>query len=152
MRNFRIGLGRRVRAVAGLAAVGVLALTGAAAAATGGTYTGTSKISIDGTTATHPFSVTVRSGRIVGLGLIASGTCGTLEAMTSQPLAVKVPISHNRFDSTVALSGGALSGDKLTLVGRFKQSTVTGSFSGKLVESATNRHCAILKQSFRATR
>jgi hypothetical protein len=149
---FRVGLGRRVRATAGLAAVGALALTGVAVAATSGTYTGTSKISLDGTTATHAFSVTVRSGRIVALGLIASGTCGTLEATTSKPLAVKVPISHDRFDSTVTLTRGDLSGDKLTLVGRFNPSTVTGSFSGKLVESATHSHCAIPKQSFRATR
>jgi Flp pilus assembly protein TadG len=147
-----IGFGRRGW-IAIMVALGLtIASAGVALAASAGTYSGTAKIRVDGTTATHPFTLKVKAGKIVSLSLIATGNCGTLVASTSAPLKVSVPISANTFSSTITLSVGTVKGDSIKLAGRFKGAKVSGSFSGRLVESATNRTCPIVKQTFVASR
>jgi hypothetical protein len=152
VRGSRIGFGRRTW-IAFVVAVGVtVASAGAALAASAGTYTGTSKLSLDGTTATHPFTIKVKAGKIVSLSLLATGTCGALTAPASAPLKVSVPVSGNTFSSTIKLSIGTVKGDSITLAGKFKGAKVSGSFSGRLVESATHSKCSIVKQTFTASR
>ena len=150
MGGSRIGFGRRSW-IAVVLAIGVtIASAGVALAASGGTYTGTSKLTVDGTTATHPLTIKVKAGKIVSLSLIATGSCGVLVAPTSAPLEVSVPISANTFSSTIKLSGA--SDGSIKLAGRFTGANVSGSFSGRLIESATKSKCAILKQTFTAKR
>ena len=152
MRGSGIGFGRRGW-IAVVVAIGLtIASAGVALAASGGTYTGTSKISLDGTTATHPFAIKVKAGKIVSLSLVATGNCGALVAPTNAPLKVSVPISANTFSSTIKLDISGASGGTLKLAGRFKGAKVAGSFSGRLIESATHSKCAIVKQTFTAKR
>jgi hypothetical protein len=152
VRGSRIGFGRRTW-ITLVVVIGVtIASAGAALAASAGTYTGTSKLSLDGTTATHPFAIKVKAGKIVSLSLLATGTCGALTAPTSAPLKVSVPISGTTFSSTIKLGVGTVKGDSIKLAGRFKGSKVSGSFSGRLIESAAHSKCAIIKQTFTAKR
>jgi len=152
VRGSRIGFGRRGWIALVLALGVTIASAGVALAASGGTYTGTAKLRLDGATATHPFTLKVKAGKIVSLSLIASGSCGALVAPASAPIKVSVPISANRFSSTIKLGHGGASGGSLKLAGSFKGAKVSGSFSGRLIESATKRTCAIVNQTFTAKR
>jgi hypothetical protein len=111
--------------ILGMAVAFVLALAGVAAAATSGSYTGTSSVTISGFEASHPFSVTVKGGRVV---------------------KAKLPINQRGH------FGGAIkSGDfTVTLQGTFKGKALTGSFSG-FFKGALER-CSAPKNTFKAHR
>lgn len=123
-----------------------LAFSGLAAAAVpGGTYSGTSHFSLDGTLATHPFSLRVQRGAIVRVAFVATGNCGALDA--SGGLNVRIPITKNAFDSTISFSV-----DTIKLIGTFKHATVSGTMSGRIDESAENKKCVVIPARFSATR
>jgi hypothetical protein len=137
---------RKFARVAVLTVIAVLALTGLAAAATNGTYTGNS--SQNGKS--YPFGLKVSGGKIVALAGAASAKCGIVYATKKKPFSLSVPIHHNSFSASIKLSSGPAKGTVLTLSGGFKGSAVSGSFGGSLVESGNK--CSIPKSSFHASR
>lgn len=133
-----------MRKILGVAVAALLALAGVAAAATNGSYKGTSIVTISGFKATHPFSVTVKSGRVVKVALIAGATCATLNGTSG--VKAKLPISKSgRFTGTVKAGEWAVK-----LQGTFKGKTVSGSFSGTFKGSTLS--CSSPKNTFKATR
>jgi hypothetical protein len=137
---------RKFARVAVLTVIAVLALTGLAAAATSGTYTGNS--SQNGKS--YPFGLKVSGGKIVALAGAASAKCGIVYATRKKPFSLSVPIHHNSFSASIKLSSGPAKGTVLTLSVSFKGSTVSGSFGGSLVESG--KKCSIPKSSFHGSR
>jgi hypothetical protein len=128
--------------ILGIAVAFVFALAGVAAAATSGTYTGTSTVTISGFKASHPFSVTVKGGRVVKVELVLGATCATLNG--SGGIKAKLPINkRGHFDGTI--KSGAFT---LTLQGTFKGKAVTGSFSGSL--KGASERCSAPKNTFKA--
>jgi type 1 fimbria pilin len=134
---------RRILGTA-VALVVMLAVGGVAAAATSGTYAGTSTVTISGFKASHPFSLTVKSGRVAKVKLILGATCATLNG--SAGINVKLPINkHGHF------SGSTKSGEfTLNLQGAFKGKAVTGSFSGSF--KGASEGCSAPKNTFKAHR
>ena len=89
-----------MRKILALAIAVALASAAVAAAATNGTYAGMSTVTISGFKATHPFSVTVKSGRVVKVALIAGATCADLNG--SSGIKAKLPITkRGHFGGTV---------------------------------------------------
>jgi hypothetical protein len=132
--------------VVALTVIVVLALTGLAAAATSGTYTG--KSSQNGKS--YPFGLKVSGGKIVALAGEASAKCGIVYATKKAPFSLSVPIHHNSFSASIPIKSGPAKGSVLTLSGSFKGSTVSGSFGGSLAESG--KKCSIAKSSFHGSR
>jgi hypothetical protein len=132
--------------VAALTVIVVLALTGIAAAASSGTYTG--KSTQKGKS--YPFGLKVSGGKVVALAGAANAKCGIVYATKKAPFKLSVPIRHNSFSARIKLSSGPAKGSVLTLSGGFKGSTVSGSFGGSLHESG--KTCSIPKSSFHASR
>jgi hypothetical protein len=133
-----------VRRILGLAVACVLALAGVAAAATNGTYTGSSSVTISGSKASHPFSATVKGGHVVKLKLILGANCATLDG--SSGIKAKLAINtHGHF-------GGSIKAGKFTLKlqGTFKGKAVTGSFSGSF--KGGSESCSAPKNTFKAHR
>lgn len=130
--------------ILGIAAACVLALAGVAAAATNGTYTGTSTVTISGFKASHPFGVTVKRGRVIKVELVLGATCATLNG--SAGVKAKLPINKRGH------FGGAIkSGDfTLKLQGTFKGNAVTGSFNGSF--KGASESCSAPKNTFKAHR
>ena len=133
-----------MRRILGIAVACVLALAGVAAAATSGTYTGTSAVTISGFKASHPFSATVKGGRVVKVELVLGATCATLNG--SGGIKAKLPINkRGHFGGTIKSGGFAL-----TLQGTFKGKAVTGSFSGSF--KGASERCSAPKNTFKADR
>ncbi len=132
--------------VTALTVIAALALTGIAAAAASGTYTGRSASH----SASYKFGLKVSGGKIVALAGEATGKCGLVYATAKKPLKLDVPIRHNSFDATIKLNHGVAKGTVLKLSGHFKGSTVSGAFGGSLVEFG--KTCSLTQQSFRGTR
>jgi hypothetical protein len=133
-----------VRRILGLAAAFVLALAGVAAAATNGTYTGTSSVTISGFKASHPFSVTVKGARVVKVTLILGANCATLNG--SSGIKAKLSINkHGHF-------GGSIKAGKFTVQvqGTFKGKAVSGSFTGSF--KGGSEGCSAPKNTFKAHR
>jgi hypothetical protein len=127
-----------------LAIAVALASAAVAAAATNGTYAGTSTVTISGFKATHPFSVTVKKGRIDKVALIAGATCAALNG--SSGIKAMLPITkRGRFGGTVKSGGWALK-----LQGTFKGKNVTGSFTGSFKGASLG--CSAPKTTFKAHR
>jgi hypothetical protein len=137
---------RKFARVAVLTVIAVLALTGLAAAATNGTYTGNS--SQNGKS--YPFGLKVSGGKIVALAGAASAKCGIVYATKKKPFSLSVPIRHNSFSASIKLNSGPAKGSVLTLSGSFQGSSVSGSFGGSLAESG--KKCSIPESSFHASR
>jgi hypothetical protein len=124
--------------------VGILVLAGAAWAATNGTYSGASVLTISGVKATHPFSLTVKHGKVIDVSLIAGSTCAALNG--SAGIKANLRINHaNHFDGTVKFARFVL---KFT--GAFNRKVVTGSFAG--TAHGISGDCPIPKNTFKATR
>ena len=122
----------------------VLAVAGVAVAATNGTYAGTSTVTISGFKASHPFSVTVKGGRIVTVKLILGATCATLNGTTG----VKAKLTINKHGH---FGGVIKTGDfTLKLQGAFKGKAVTGSYSGSF--KGASESCSAPKNTFKAHR
>jgi hypothetical protein len=133
-----------MRKILGVAVAAALAVAGVAAAATNGSYAGTSTVTISGFKATHPFSVTVRSQRVVRVALIAGATCATLDG--SSGVKAKLPISkRGHFTGTVKAGEWAVK-----LQGTFKGKAVIGSFTGTFKGSSLS--CSSPKNTFNAKR
>jgi hypothetical protein len=130
--------------ILGMTVAFVLALAGIAAAATTGTYTGTSTVTISGFKASHPFSVTAKGGRVVKVELILGATCATLNG--SAGVKAKLPINKRGH------FGGAIKFGHFTLKlqGTFKGKAVTGSFGGSFKEASES--CSAPKNTFKAQR
>jgi hypothetical protein len=137
---------RKFARVAALTVLVALAMTGLAAAATSGTYTG--KSTQKGKS--YKFGLKVSGGKVVGLAGAASASCGFIYATAKAPLALSVPIHHNSFNASIPIKKGLAKGSVLTLSGSFKGSTVSGSFGGSLVESG--KRCSLPKSSFHGSR
>ncbi|HTU95646.1 MAG TPA: hypothetical protein VMF14_07375 [Solirubrobacteraceae bacterium] len=127
-----------------VAVAAALALTGVAAAATNGTYAGTSSITISGFKATHPFSVTVKKARIVKVELIAGSNCATVDGASG--IKAKLAIAKNGH------FGGSIKTKTFTLKlqGTFKGKAVSGSFTG--TAKGLSSSCPIPKNTFKARR
>jgi hypothetical protein len=142
-----VGFSKRTFArVAALTVIVVLALAGLAAAATSGTYRGSSTQKGK----SYAFGLKVSGGKIVALAGAASASCGIVYKTAEDPFKLNVPIRHNSFNASIKLNSGPAKGSVLTLSGSFKGSTVSGSFGGSLVESG--KKCSIPKSSFHGTR
>lgn len=125
---------------------GILVFAGVAAAAVrGGTYSGTAVFTLDGTHVTHPFSLSVKKGKIVRVAFVATGNCEDLDDTSG--LSVVIPITKDTFDSSIGVDG-----DTIKLVGTFKGASVAGTMRGTLDASAVNKHCAVIPAKFSATR
>ena len=125
-------------------AAGILLLAGAAWAATNGTYSGASILTISGVKATHPFGLTVKHEKVVDVRLIAGSTCADLNG--SAGIKADLKINHaNRFAGTVKFARFVL---KFT--GRFTRKVVTGSFAG--TAHGLSSTCSVPKNTFTATR
>ena len=133
-----------MRRILGIAVACVLALAGVAAAATSGTYTGTSSVTISGFKASHPFGLTVKRGRVVKVELVLGATCATLNGTAG--VKAKLPINRRGH------FGGAIkAGDfTLKLQGTFKGNAVTGSVSGSF--KGASESCSAPKNTFKAHR
>lgn len=133
-----------MRRILGIAVALVLALAGVAAAATSGTYAGTSTVTISGFKASHPFSVTVKGAHVVKVKLIAGATCASLNG--SSGIKTKLAITkHEHF------AGAVTSGQwSLKLQGTFKGKAVTGSFTGSFKSGSAR--CSSPKNTFKANR
>jgi hypothetical protein len=133
-----------VRRILAVCVTGVLVLAGAAWAATNGTYSGASVLTISGVKATHPFSLTVKHDKITDVSLIAGSTCADLNG--SAGIKANLKINHaNRFAGTVKFARFVL---KFT--GAFNHRVVTGSFAG--TAHGISGDCSIPKNTFKATR
>ncbi|HEY3773297.1 MAG TPA: hypothetical protein VGL69_09900 [Solirubrobacteraceae bacterium] len=132
------------RIIGALAVVAVLIGSSTALAASNGTYHGTSVLHLDGSTAAHPFSLTVKDGRITRATFLAGSNCGFLEETSGVPAKIKV--TDNRFNGKILLRGGPM----LHLIGRFSGRKVSGSFTGTTKPGSSN--CAIPKTTFSAKR
>jgi hypothetical protein len=133
-----------VRRILGIAVAFVLALAGVAAAATSGSYAGTSTVTISGFKASHPFSVSVKGGRVVKVELVLGATCATLNG--SDGIKAKLPINkRGHFGGTIKVGDFAL-----TLQGTFKGKAVTGSFGGSF--KGASEKCSAPKNTFKAHR
>ena len=130
--------------ILGMAVALALTLTGVAVAATGGTYTGTSTVTISGFKATHPFSVTVKRGRVVKVELIAGANCATVNGGSG--ITTKLPVAKNGH------FGGSIKTPNFTikLQGTFKGKALSGSFTGTAKGLSTS--CSIPKNTFKAHR
>jgi hypothetical protein len=137
---------RKFVRVAALTMIVVLALTGIAAAASSGTYKGTSTQKGK----SYAFGLKVSGDKIVALAGAANAPCGIVYKTAKDPFKLSVPIHHNSFSASIKLSSGPAKGSVLTLSGSFKGSKVSGSFGGSLVESG--KKCSIPTSSFRAAR
>jgi hypothetical protein len=137
---------RKFVRVAALTVVVVLALTGIAAAASSGTYTG--KSTQKGKS--YDFGLKVSGGKIVALAGAASAKCGIVYATRKKPFSLSVPIRHNSFNANIKLNSGPAKGSVLTLSGSFNGSNVSGSFGGSLAESG--KKCSLPTSSFHASR
>jgi hypothetical protein len=137
---------RKIARVPALTVIVVLALTGLAAAASNGTYTGNSTQKGK----SYPFGLKVSGGKIVALAGAASAKCGIVYATKKKPFSLNVPIRHNSFNASIPIKKGIAKGTVLTLSGSFKGSKVSGSFGGSLAESG--KKCSIPKSSFHGSR
>lgn len=133
-------MGRRILALAVIAA---LALASAAGAAQNGKYSGKTKLTISGSTVTHPFSLTVKHGKVTDVSLIAGSSCADLNGSAGLNAHFKIN-EHNRFS-------GTLNWARFTLKfkGTFKAKRVTGSFTGTAKGLAGT--CPVPTNTFTAT-
>jgi hypothetical protein len=133
-----------IRRILALCVAGILVLAGAAWAATNGTYSGASVLTISGVKATHPFSLKVKHDKVVDVSLIAGSNCADLNG--SAGIKADLRINHaNRFAGTVKFARFVL---KFT--GAFNGKVVTGSFAG--TAHGISSGCSIPKNTFKATR
>lgn len=132
-----------MRRMLALAVVCGLALSGLAWAAPNGKYVGKSKLTISGTTVTHPFSLTVRHGKVVDVGLFAGANCADLNGTAGINSHSKIN-THNRFSATLKFARFVLK-----IQGVFKAKVVTGSFTGTAKGLSTS--CPVPKNTFKAT-
>jgi hypothetical protein len=130
------------RLIGALAVVALLTIASTAIAASSGKYRGTSVLHIDGSNASHPFSLTVKRGTITRTTFLAGSNCGFLEETSGVP--AKIKITGNRFNGKVILHGGPM----LHLIGRFSGRKVSGTFTGTTKPGSAR--CAIPKTSFSA--
>jgi hypothetical protein len=133
-------VGRRILAVAVLAA---LALASAAWAAPNGKYSGKSKLTISGSTVTHPFSLTVKHGKVTEVSLIAGSSCADLDGAAGLDAHFKIN-KHNRFSGTLKWARFTLK-----FKGTFKLKHVTGSFTG--TAKGLTATCPVPTNTFMAT-
>jgi hypothetical protein len=139
-------LKRKFARVAALTVVVVLALTGIAAAAASGTYTGNSTSKGK----SYPFGLKVSGGKVVALAGEVPASCGIVYATKKAPFPLSVAIHHNSFNASIPIKKGLAKGSVLTLSGSFKGSKVSGSFGGSLAESG--KKCSLPTSSFHASR
>ncbi|HTU28515.1 MAG TPA: hypothetical protein VMF07_03980 [Solirubrobacteraceae bacterium] len=132
------------RIIGAVAVVAALIAASAAIAASTGTYHGTSVLHLDGSTAAHPFSLTVKAGRITRASFLAGSNCEFLAESRGVP--AKIKITANRFNGKILLRGGPM----LHLIGRFSGQKVSGTFTGTTKPGSSN--CAIPKTTFSAKR
>jgi hypothetical protein len=130
------------RLIGALAVAAMLIVASTAIAASNGKYEGTSVLHLDGSTASHPLSLTVRAGRITRASFLAGSNCGFLEETRGVP--AKIKITDNRFNGKIVLRGGPM----LHLVGRFSGRRVSGTFTGTTKPGSAD--CSIPKTSFSA--
>jgi hypothetical protein len=122
-----------------------LALATVAQARVGaGTYSGTSTYKVEGTKAIHPFTLTVKHGKVVKVSFFGGGFCGDLDDQSGS--GAKIPIHGNTINGTVKFATGS----KVTIKGRFSGSRVKGTLTGTI--RAGTSHCSMLKSSFSAHR
>jgi hypothetical protein len=133
-----------VRRTLALCVTGMFVFAGVAWAATNGTYSGTSVLTIGGVKASHPFSLKVKGEKIVGLSLIAGSNCAVLNGSAGIKARLKINAA-NHFTGTVKVARFVL---KLT--GAFKGKNVTGSFAG--TARGLSGSCTVPKNTFKATR
>jgi hypothetical protein len=132
-----------IRRILALAVAGVLALAGVASATTNGTYLGTSSVTISGFKATHPFSVKVKSQKVVQVSLIAAASCADLNGSAGIKASLKIS-KKGQFSGTMKFARFSLK-----LQGTFKGKTVTGSFTG--TAKGLTSSCSVPKNTFKAT-
>ena len=133
-----------IRRILPVCVTALVALCGVAWAATAGTYSGTSVLTISGVQAKHPFSLTVKHGKVVDISLIAGSNCADLNG--SAGVKANLTISHtNTFSGTVRVNRFVLK-----FAGAFKGKVVTGSFAG--TARGISSSCPVPKNTFKATR
>jgi hypothetical protein len=132
------------RKIVVLASVATLALCAVAAAASNGKYTGTSKLHISGVTATHPFSLTVKNGKVTKVSLLAGSNC--TDITLENGIGTKFKIKHGKFNGSIHVAGGSI----VKLSGKFSGTHVSGSFSG--TAKAGTASCSIPKNTYSATK
>jgi type 1 fimbria pilin len=130
------------RGIIALTLAATLALAGIAWAATSGKYAGTSRVTISGTTASHPFGLTVRRGKVVNVSLIAGSNCAALNGQAGIDVKFKINV-HGRFKGTLKFNRF-----KLQFTGHFHGRKVTGSFAG--TAKGLSGTCPVPKNTFTA--
>jgi hypothetical protein len=131
------------RIIGALAVAAALTIASTAIAASAGTYRGTSVLHLDGSTASHPFGITVKNGRVTDARFLAGSDCGVLVDTRGVRAAIK--IKHNRFNGRIPTLGGGM----LHLIGQFKGRRVSGTFTGRTKGGSAS--CAVIpKNTFSA--
>jgi hypothetical protein len=131
------------RTIGALAIVALLVVASAAIAASGGRYRGFSTLHLDGFTASHPFDLTVKNGRITDAAFLAGSNCGALDGLHGIRTSIK--ISDDRFNGRVTIRTGG----GLHLIGRFSGRRVTGTFTG-MTKGGSESCAKIPRTSFSA--
>lgn len=125
-------------------AIAALGLAAVATAAPNGTYTGKSTLHISGVTATHPFTLTVKNGKVTKVSLLAGSNC--TDVVLEPAVSTRFKIKHGKFKGSIHVSGGSV----VKLSGKFSGSKVTGAFSG--TGKAGTAACSLPKNTYSATK
>jgi hypothetical protein len=133
-----------VRKIAVLVAGIVVGLSAVAAAAPDPTYSGKSTLHVDGVTATHPFSLKVKHGKVTSVSLLAGSNCTDIVLESGK--AVSFKIKHGSFKGSIHVAGGST----IKLSGKFSGHHVSGAFSG--TARAGTASCSIPKNTYSATK
>lgn len=131
-----------IRRTAVLVAIAALGLAAIATAAPNGTYTGKSTLHFSGVTATHPFTLTVKNGKVTRVALFAGATCTDVELESG--ISVKAKIKHGKFKVSIHAGHSVVK-----LSGKFSGKHVSGAFSG--TASTGTAGCSIPKDTYSAT-
>ncbi len=131
-----------IRKTAALAAIAALGLAASATAASNGTYSGKSTLHVSGVIATHPFTLTVKNGKVTKVSLFAGANCAGLDLESGVSTSLK--INHGKFKGSIHTGVSVVK-----LSGKFSGKHVSGAFSGTL-KGATGT-CAFPKNTYSAT-
>jgi hypothetical protein len=133
-----------IRKIAVLTVVATLGLAAVALAASSGTYSGNSTLHISGQTATHPFTVKVKHGKVTSVALLAGSNCTDITLENGKSTSLK--IKNNKFSGSIHIAGGSV----IKISGKFSGSHLSGSFAG--TAKAGTASCSIPKNTFSASK